>query len=251
MSVIKSSHSSGDKCEMRDNLNKVSPPHIMGRQSRADSLLAETESSKPTVSCDIGEDQRMQSEREQSFTDIASNSPSEIVEVHYLFKRFLGEDKLRKGLRIQFDPRPNPLFGGNWATMDLGKVESNARQAGKAALDVEDEYFDMVFCSGLDRVSRPSSLIAEMRRALKRRGQIWAQSALWSQPDDGKYQHNRSFWYVTPEGFQILFETFDEIACSCHQNTLNKTIKNSYFYGIKPEIASDSLEHAPPYLAAI
>ena len=248
MSVMERSNSSSDKKETRENLNEGKPPGTINSHPQAvDSLRAETVLPKSMVKDDSGAARR-RPKRASHPHDPVSNSPKEIVEVRYLFKRFIGGDKFRKGLRIQFEPHPHPLFGGNWAIIDLGKIESNARLAGKVSLPVEDDYFDMIFCSGLDRVSRPPSLIAEMRRVLKRRGQIWGQAPLASQSGSELHDHNESYWYVTPQGFKILFESFDEIACSVYQNSLSNSVKQSYFYGIKPEVAYYAPEYTTPYL---
>ncbi len=45
-------------------------------------------------------------------------------------------------------------------------------------LDLEDEFFDLVMCTDLGRVSHPFSLIQELWRILKPGGKIWCQVAL-------------------------------------------------------------------------
>ncbi|MBN7795265.1 methyltransferase domain-containing protein [Parahaliea mediterranea] len=162
---------------------------------------------------------------------------NEFGEAGYLLERFLTEHETHTGLRLQFNPLSDPVFAEHWVNVDLSVVERKAREAGSISLDFEDDCFDLVLCTGLDQISRPNSLAKELRRVLKRRGQLWAQAPLSrpDMPDDTSGQPR--YWYFTPRGFQILFEDFDEIICSIYQTSAGDSRCDSFFYGIKPEIA--------------
>jgi hypothetical protein len=166
----------------------------------------------------------------------ATNEVNATSEIDYLFRRFLSGNGVRRGLRLQFQPPRVNLFGKNWVTLDLASVEQGAREAGTASLDFESDYFDMVLCTGLDRISRPVSLIAEIRRVMKRRGQVWAQAPLNKANSSETGVASLTYWRFTPEGFQVLFENFDEILCSVYKSTGCLIRRDSFFYGIKPEL---------------
>ena len=162
-------------------------------------------------------------------------------DAEYLFSRFLSGTE--KGLQLQFEPSAPLSFGRNWLAIDPETIERGASESCKVSLELEDGYFDKVLCTGLDRVARPASLIMEMRRVLKRGGQIWVQAPLNSayspEADDPPYP---VYWQFTPRGFQVLLQRFDEIMCSaCPTDTLTPQ-QDSFFYGVKPLIPNEKAE---------
>lgn len=163
-------------------------------------------------------------------------------EIDYLFRRFLSKSGAQKGLQLQFEPSAPLSLGRNWLSIDLETIERGASESCKVSLQLEDEYFDKVLCTGLDRVARPATLITEVRRVLKRGGQVWVQAPLnssYSPEVDNPYP---VYWQFTPKGFQILLQRFDEIMCSVCPGDRSALQQDSFFYGVKPEIPTEKPE---------
>jgi hypothetical protein len=178
-----------------------------------------------------------------SSQDLPSSEPTqESGESDYLFRSFLSGDKFRKGLQLQFEPFSNLSLSQNWLVVDLDPIERGSSESGSVSLALEDEYFDKVLCTGLDRIARPASLIAEVRRVLKRGGQIWVQAPLNKACRPETNDHHPVYWQFTPKGFQVLFERFDEIICSIRPTATYSLKEDSFFYGIKPEICPEKPE---------
>jgi hypothetical protein len=163
-----------------------------------------------------------------------ANFGSGLEEYNSLLKRFLAASVGRKCLRLRFDADREPALGPNWLTLSLDHVEQRAKERGEVSIDIEDEYCDAVFCTGLERVSRPASLIAEVERMLKGAGQIWVQTPLCGpfRPPSGQQQPE--YWRFTPWGLQMLLQDFDEILSSVYLLRASALRTWSYFYGIKP-----------------
>jgi ubiquinone/menaquinone biosynthesis C-methylase UbiE len=130
----------------------------------------------------------------------------------------------------------------SWLVVELDQIEQRARESGCVSLGLEDEYFDKVLCTGLDRIARPASLIAEMRRVLKRGGQIWVQAPLNRAHRSETNDTHPIYWQFTPKGFQVLCERFDEIRCSVRRTAISARQEDSFFYGMKPEICLEKPE---------
>jgi hypothetical protein len=178
-----------------------------------------------------------------SSQDLPSSEPAkESGETDYLFRSFLSGDKFRKGLQLQFEPFPDLSLGQNWLVVDLDPIERGASESSNVTLALEGEYFDKVLCTGLDRIARPASLIAEVRRVLKRGGQIWVQAPLNSAYCPETNDPLPVYWQFTPKGFQVLFERFDEIRCSIRPTATYSPQEDSFFYGMKPEICPEKPE---------
>jgi SAM-dependent methyltransferase len=156
-------------------------------------------------------------------------------EIDYLFNRFMSSQEGQRGLKLQFGSSSARVPSDFWISIDLAPIESVARQGFDITFDFQDEQFDRVLCLDLDRVSRPVSLIAELRRVLKRGGQLWTQAPVSSEPQPISDTGPR-YWGFTPAGLRVLFERFDEIRCAMYQTFENNLRKDSVFYGLKPEI---------------
>ncbi len=157
-------------------------------------------------------------------------------EFQSLFKRFLAASAGRKCLRLGFDSDAKRDFGSNWFDVKLSRIEEETKLAGTVSIDVEDEYFDAVFCTGLGRVSQPASLIAEARRVLKQAGQIWVEVPLCGPYLPGEQQTGTEYWRFTPDGLRVMLESFDEIMCSAYLPSGSALRSCSFFYGLRPAI---------------
>lgn len=164
-------------------------------------------------------------------------------EFRCLLRHFIAKGANRRCLRLVFDDDRQPELGSNWLTLSLDGVEREAREAGRVTLSLDDKSFDAVFCIGIGRVSRPGSLVAEIRRVMRRSGELWVHTPLCgpyappSQPGDAEYMR------YTPDGLRILFESFDEIFASIYLPEGNSLRPCSFFYGIKPaDIGPDSAD---------
>lgn len=162
-----------------------------------------------------------------------------VEEFDRLFRRFLAGGTGGRCLRLLFDADSEDELGPNWATLDLAPIETRAKEGGQISIDLEDEYFDSVLLTGLSQISRPQFLIAEVRRVLKRTGQIWVQVPLNIPYFLSQNPNQREYWRITPEGLRVLFEGFDEIFCSVYLPGGNALRKFSFFYGLKPPIETD------------
>jgi hypothetical protein len=137
---------------------------------------------------------------------------------------------------LGFNSDANRNLGSNWFDVGLRHVEEQTKLAGKVSIDVEDEYFDAVLCTGLGRVSQPASLIAEARRVLKQAGQIWVEVPLCGPYLPGEQQTDTEYWRFTPDGLRVLLESFDEIMCSAYLPSGSALRSCSFFYGLRPTI---------------
>jgi hypothetical protein len=154
-------------------------------------------------------------------------------EPHVLFKRFLAATADRKCLRLSFDADAEPEFGPNWVTVELSTVDCRAKKAGSVSIDHEDGYFESVLCTNLDRMSRPESLITEVKRILRPAGQIWVEASLNAPYFDAMNLAQTEYWRITPHGLRILLENFDEILCSIYLPGGSALRTCSFFYGLK------------------
>jgi SAM-dependent methyltransferase len=165
-----------------------------------------------------------------------------------LFGRFLAANALGPCLRLVFDAgradRVGPRLGPNWVTLDLASVERESREPSSLTIDLEDEYFDAVLLSGLERVSRAGRLVAELRRVLKRGGQIWVEAPLNAPYRPAGRSTPAEYWRIAPDGLRLLMEGFDEILCSVFLPGDSALRSCSFFYGLKP--ATDGAD--PPEL---
>ncbi|MBK1719479.1 hypothetical protein CKO27_17825 [Thiocystis violacea] len=168
-------------------------------------------------------------------------------EFHSLFSHFVTAGLGKRCVRFVFDGDDGPELGPNWLTISLDLVERRAREAGQVVLELDSDYFDAVLCSGLGRISRPESLILELRRILKRSGQIWIQSPLCGPYLPDRDSNRLEYWRLTPDGLRILLESFDEILCSVYLPEGNALRTCSFFYGLKP--AETSGQFPLPILA--
>ena len=166
-----------------------------------------------------------------------------VEEFDRLFRRFLAGSVGRRCLRLLFNPETEIELGPNWATLNLAPIEVLAKEGGPVSIDLEDEYFDTVLLTGLGQISRPQLLIAEVRRVLRRAGQIWVQVPLCAPYCAPKEEAPREYWRITPPGLRVLMEGFDEILCSVYLPCGSPFREYSFFYGLKPPIeAGDSPE---------
>jgi hypothetical protein len=157
-----------------------------------------------------------------------------IEEFDSLFKRFIAASVGRRCLRLRFDADDEADLGVQWLRVSLDQVEESLKEGGPVSIEVEEDYCDAVFVTGLERVSRPASLIAECRRKLKRGGQIWVQTPLSGPYLRSSERSQTEYWRFTPEGLQILLQDFDEILCSLYLPRGSALRSWSYYYGIKP-----------------
>lgn len=164
-----------------------------------------------------------------------------IEEFYNLFKRFLAASVGGRCLRLLFDANSEPELGRNWVTVDLDKIERLARETGTLCIELEDEYFDAVLCTGLDRMSRPHRLIAEVKRVLKRAGQIWVQTPLNAPYLPAGDPTKAEYWRITPDGLRVLLEDFDEILCTVYPQGGSALRVGSFFYGLKSVDEPDDL----------
>jgi SAM-dependent methyltransferase len=178
--------------------------------------------------------------------DSTANLTLSKLEIDYLFNRFMCSQEGQRGLKLQFGSSSAHIYNDFWIAIDLAPIDSVARQGFDITFDFQDEQFDRVLCLDLDRVSRPVSLIAELRRVLKRGGQLWTQApvSIEPQPNPGAGAGPR-YWGFTPAGLRVLFERFDEIRCAMYQTFESNLRKDSVFYGLKPEIPLEACG-APP-----
>lgn len=156
-------------------------------------------------------------------------------EIDYLFRRFVTVQDTQCGLNLQFGSSSTLLLDDSWISVDLAVIEADALRNPDVTLAFADEQFDRVLCLGLDRVSQPASLIAELRRVLKRGGQLWGQAPIGSSLQTGSVR-GPLYWGFTPDGLRVLFERFDEILCSVYQASGSISRRDSFFYGLKPQI---------------
>ncbi|MCF7984043.1 MAG: methyltransferase domain-containing protein [Thiohalocapsa sp.] len=164
-------------------------------------------------------------------------------EFHSLFNRFIAASRDGRCLRLAFDGDEVAGFGDNWAGLSLDQVEQRAQAEGRVAIDLEDQYFDAVFCDGLDRVSSPNSLLAELRRVLKDSGQLWIQVPLNAPCSPISGDARTEYWRMTPDGLRALLAGFDEILCSIYAPGNGALCTASFFYGLKP--AGDDRHDSP------
>ena len=164
-------------------------------------------------------------------TDVAPDHEAE--EFHDLFRHFVSATMGRRCLGLTFEGDDNVSMGANWVTVDLSEVERQARKSGITSLDAQNGYFDAVLCSGLERVSQPGPLIAEIKRVLDRCGELWIQVPL-SAPSRPHEQLNQAgYWRFTPDRLRMLLPGFDEILCAVYQPSGVKSQSFSIFYGLR------------------
>ena len=159
---------------------------------------------------------------------------SEVEEFYSLFKKFLAATVDRKCLRMLFDTDAEQPLGPNWVTLDLASVERKAGEIGAVSIDLADQHFDTVLCTGLERVSHPTGLIAEARRVLKHTGQIWVQAPLNSPYRPMAERDKAEYWRITPEGLRVLMKNFEEIFCTVFLPNDSSLRNTSFYYGLKP-----------------
>jgi len=157
-----------------------------------------------------------------------------VEEFYRLFKKFLAATLGRKCLRLLFDADAEQSLGPNWVTLDLISVERKAGEIGAVSIDLADQHFDAVLCTGLERVSHPAGLIDEARRVLKHTGQIWVQVPLNSPYRRMANRDKAEYWRITPEGLRVLMKNFDEIFCTVFLPNGSALRNTSFFYGLKP-----------------
>ncbi len=80
-------------------------------------------------------------------TAVIPAKPNDIDDAGYLLPRFLGDSGRRKGLHLSFNTPEAQSFGKNWLKISLDTIERSAREACRVTLDLEDESFDMAYCS--------------------------------------------------------------------------------------------------------
>ncbi|NEV62843.1 methyltransferase domain-containing protein [Thiorhodococcus minor] len=164
-------------------------------------------------------------------------------EFRCLLRHFVDKGANRRCLRLVFDDDRQPEIGSNWLTLSLDGVEREAREAGRVTLSLDDNSFDAVFCIGIGRVSRPDSLVAEVRRVLRRSGEVWVHTPLCGPYAPPSQPHHAEYMRYTPDGLRILFESFDEIFASIYLPEGNSLRPCSFFYGLKPaELSPDSAD---------
>ena len=152
-----------------------------------------------------------------------------------LFKRFLMASLDRKSLRVMFDVASEPSLGANWADVDLRVAERRWRDEGVVQLDFDDASFDVVLCTGLDRLVRPRGLAEEVRRVLRPGGQVWVQAPLTTPYHPTADQVFPEYWRITPDGLRGLFEGFDEVLSSVFWPSARSSRSSfSFFYGLRP-----------------
>lgn len=157
-----------------------------------------------------------------------------------LFQRFLCIGRDGKGLYLKdADERHGDFqnqLGPNWVTLSLDHVERRTKEPGKAIIDLAENYFDAVLCTGLERVSMPAAVVAEVRRVLKRSGELWVQAPLSLPYAPTGTESLKEYWRFTPDGLRTLLDGFDEILCSVYVPPRCMLRNYSVFYGLKPEI---------------
>lgn len=164
-----------------------------------------------------------------------------VEEFYSLFKKFLTSTAGAKCLRVLFDADTEQSLGPNWVTLDLNAVECKARETGVVSIDLTDQYFDAMLCTGLERISHPAGLISEARRVLKHTGQIWIQVPLNSPYHPMAKQDKAEYWRITPEGLRVLMKDFEEILCTAFLPQGGALRSASFYYGLKPpEESQDS-----------
>lgn len=155
-------------------------------------------------------------------------------EYRSLFRRFVAASIGGRCLRLLVAGEPEEALGPNWVDLPLAEVERQTWESGRVSLDLAGDYFDAVLCADLGRVSRPGELAAELRRVLKRAGQLWIQAPLnapyYPISDPGLAE----YWRVTPEGLRVLLGGFDEILCAVCPRAGSALRTYSFFYGLKP-----------------
>lgn len=160
-------------------------------------------------------------------------------ELRALFQRFLARGFVGGGLHLLSDRDSEVELGPNWTTTPLDSIEQVAQEAGTASLRFAAESFDVVLCNGLNRISRPASLVSEIRRVLRAGGQVWAQIPLNSPYRSDRDGTAAEYWRITPDGLRVLFERFDEIMCSAYLPQGSVLHNCSFFYGLKPTAGAD------------
>lgn len=176
---------------------------------------------------------------EQSIKVFLSRYPTlaktdeQIREICAQFKCFLSGSGTTRRLHLQFMPS-NPLpHGSQWLYQNLNEVEQRARESGTATLDFPDNCFDRVFCIGLEGISRPLTLIADIHRIVKPDGLIWIQT---SQPcwQGSEQQEARStYWCITAVGLCLLLQSFQELASSVQLDPESILQSESFYFGRK------------------
>ncbi len=163
-----------------------------------------------------------------------SHHTNKTQEIGYLFERFVSTLPSERGLKLQFGSSSTLLLDEQWIVVDLAPIETTSLAGMDITLEFQDEEFDRILCLDLDRISHPDKLVAELRRVLKRGGQLWGQAPVVSnqQPNTGL-----RYWGFTPAGLRVLFERFDEIRCSIYHA---RGRRDSFYYGLKPEIPYES-----------
>jgi len=164
-------------------------------------------------------------------------------EFNSLFKRFLATGVGRRCLRLLFETDNEPELGPNWVTHGLDSIECRADGTNSYSLDLEDESFDAVLCTGLERVAYPENVISEVSRVLKRAGQLWVQVPLNSPYDPTHRPGQHEYWRITPNGLRVLLTDFDEIMCSVFLPGGSALRNWSFFYGLKPTEPADGELH--------
>lgn len=159
-------------------------------------------------------------------------------EFRCLLRHFISNGAGRRCLRLVFDDDREAEIGPNWLTLSLNDIERGAREAGRVVLALERESFDAVFCIGIGRISRPESLVAELKRVLRKSGEIWVHTPLCG-PYRPPRDHEIEYWRYTPDGLRVLLESFDEIFASVYLPEGNSMRPCSFFYGLKPADAVD------------
>jgi hypothetical protein len=154
-------------------------------------------------------------------------------EIYTQFKHFLSGPDTARRLRLQFDPPALPLGGTRWLSLDLNLVEQRARDAGTAALELPEDYFDRVLCTGIEAISRPSALIADIFRIVKPGGLIWFQTPPPRLFVIGKNAPRPTYWCITPLGLRLLLQNFQEVTSSVLLDPESRLQGTSFYFGTK------------------
>lgn len=228
-----------DAGENRPDGFEVAGPPLLGKRHPASADVSET-ATRSSLMCRLRQVFRDFLEYQRA----KAKSGHTIDEFFRLYRLFLTGSGGGSCLRLVFSADRETELGPNWATLDLSQIayeESAKRRA--VSIDLEEEYFDAVLLTGLEHVSRPEPLIAEVRRVLKRSGQIWVQVPLCTPFHVARKGAHREYWRLTPDGLRMLFEAFDEVFCSVYNPGGSELRVVSFFYGIKPPIEEAPIEN--------
>ncbi len=166
--------------------------------------------------------------------------------MHTQFIHFLSGAATTPRLRLQFDPPKLPLCLCHWLSFDLNVVEQRASEAGTAALDFPNDYFDRVLCTGLEAISRPIDLIAEIFRIVKPGGRVWLQTPPPKIFVAGKNETRPTYRWITPVGLRLLLQNFQELASSVQSDPDNTSQGTSFYFGTKNTSDSPTHGHRAP-----